>query len=189
MSCERLIRKYGVPLTIQRTPTTTIYGNIKGSTSNNVEDRYNFSELIGTLCTPLLTDGEVIYDSYGLRYFLAVDIIQGMKNGVTQYVKALLLRCNSTVTIQKLVNGVLTTVTANVHCLITKSRFRLPEDESMYRERAGGIQQMNFIYMAASAGLLPIHYINDGTRSLKVLDNISPYTAGGIIEAQAVLEA
>jgi hypothetical protein len=187
MSCERLIRKYGVALTIQRTPTVTIYGNIKGASSNDIQSGY-FAELIATVPTVLLADGEVIYD--GSAYYLVVNVTKGTKNGVTQYLKSRLLLCNASVTIKKVATGAgsFSTVSSGVKCLITKGGGVLQDDEIAYRERMRGDQSINYVYMAASAGLLPAHYITDGSRTLKVLNDISPYMAGGIIEAQAIVE-
>ncbi len=185
MNPNALIQKYGQALTIKRLVDVTTRGYIKSTKLNDVQARFNFSDLIARADSTIVA-GDVLYD--GTTYYLVAQVGPAAKGGVTQYLAGLLLTCNASVTIQKVAAGAFTTVKANVRCLITKSRLATPDDETGYRDRTRGNQAVNYIYMAASEGLLPSHFIVDGSRSLKVLNEISPYMAGGIVEAQAVIE-
>lgn len=185
MNCDALIEKYGRSLSILRTATVSTHGYLSDNTSMDVQSRAMFADLVVKYGSGLLA-GEVIQD--GSDYYLVAYVTDvGQRTG-DGYKKALLLKCNATVTIQKLSSGAFVNVATGVHCVISKTMMSLPNDESRYRDRARGSQRINYVYLSSDEDLEGGYYIIDGSRTLKALDDISPYLTGGIIEAQAILE-
>lgn len=185
MNCDPKIERYGKALTVVRSPTVATYGIIRPNTGKDIQDRSNFFDAFLKYASALVP-GEQVLD--GTTYYLTAQADNVMKGAAGLYIKALLLKCNASVTISKLSSGSWTTVTSAVKCLITKAALRIPNDEAAYRERVRGSQDINYVYMAATQELYGGYSIADGTKTLKVLDSISPYLGSGIVEAQAILE-
>jgi hypothetical protein len=185
MNVSGMLTKYGQSLTVQRSPAVSTTGYLKGVESSDVQTRNNLMDFF-VVADSNVVSGEVISD--GTDYYLVVDANPVIKGDETLLIKGMVMKCNASVTIKKLTGGAWATVKSAVKCLITKSKLNLPDDEAGYRNKARGNQQINYVYMSASEELQGIHYIEDGSRTLKVLNDISPYIAGGVVEAQAILE-
>ncbi len=184
---DDLIRQYGKLLTINRTPSVTAYVYLKPGSGDNPQRRYNFTEALAQSGKTIVA-GEVLQD--GTTYYLVANAEVLAEGSTERARKLLLLTCNGSVTVKKpnAAGSGWTTVASNVRCLITKARLDIPNDEVAYGERNRSNQPIIYVYMAASVGLTASCIIVDGTRNLKILDDVMPYLAGGIVEAQAVLD-
>lgn len=184
MNFDSVIKQYGSTLTIKGTTDVDTFGLISATKLNDVQNRHNIYDLI-TLSDSAIESGDVIYD--GSRYFIVVTTEDHPYMGSIAYRSRMLLLCNASLTIQRYVDNILTTIKTSIHCMITKSRLSALDDDRLIRDSLTGKQEINYIYLSAGEDLQGNDFIVDGTRTLKILNDISPYVTQGILEAQATL--
>lgn len=99
---------------------------------------------------------------------------------------------NATVTVQRLRiienSKSLVTIATDVRCIIVpQKRYSQLDEDTIYRDKGGETTSYN-VYFASTEDVKPGDIINDGTTNLRLLNDVEPYIAGGLIIAPAVIE-
>uniref|UniRef100_A0A6H1Z8U1 Uncharacterized protein n=1 Tax=viral metagenome TaxID=1070528 RepID=A0A6H1Z8U1_9ZZZZ len=183
MYTESIIRRLGKSYTkVGSAMNTTFYGIIQGTKTSDIQNRHNIFEVIPDLT---LDKGDIIRD--GSRYYLVVTAEDHVYQGGTEYSSNMLLFCNVNAIIKRYVNSVLTTIKSDVRCVVSKSRLVTADDDRLYQDRFySGIEPINFAYMSADEPIQKDDIIIDGSRTLRVLNDISPYIISDVVELQVI---
>ena len=134
-----------------------------------------------------LQEGDLLQD--GSDYYL-VPALQKIDVDVSQAIfKGFLYKCNSVVTVRQYNSGTkeYEDLTTDVNCLITDTLFSGDEDRNtiMRRGTYRGRDIYYFLYIQSVSGFTKKTPVVDAMgRQFKVIDEMNPFFASGIIEAR-----
>lgn len=133
----------------------------------------------------------VIYDS---EYYLVMARNKQEQFGESEYYRAVLYKCNSTVTI-KVYNDATekfdTTVGTGIHCLITQTPgMELEEDKTLVTATYHGRMQPFQVFMRTSEGLTNQSILTDQAgRNFRINKDFDLFIENGIVRAEVMWES